>query len=70
MEHFVGAFSHQEVRINPFPGKKTARFEKLDFFVKMPYVTKPSTRNHDLLQTTGILIAVMLLSRVFGFLRE
>jgi putative peptidoglycan lipid II flippase len=70
VEHFVGAFSHQEVRINPFLGQDTARFEKLDFLVKMPYVTKPSTRNHDLLQTTGILFVVMLLSRVFGFLRE
>jgi putative peptidoglycan lipid II flippase len=31
---------------------------------------KPSTRNRDLLQYTGIVMAVMLLSRVFGFLRE
>jgi putative peptidoglycan lipid II flippase len=31
---------------------------------------KPSTRNRDLLQYTGIVMAVMLLSRIFGFLRE
>jgi putative peptidoglycan lipid II flippase len=31
---------------------------------------KPSTRNRDLLQNTGIVMAVMLLSRVFGFMRE
>lgn len=31
---------------------------------------KPSTRNRDLSQYTGIVMAVMLLSGVFGFLRE
>ena len=31
---------------------------------------KPPTRNRDLLQYTSIMMAVMLLSRVFGFLRE
>ena len=36
----------------------------------MPEAMKPSTRNRDLLQYTGILMTVMLLSRVFGFLRE
>jgi putative peptidoglycan lipid II flippase len=42
----------------------------LDNCVEMLEAMKPSNRNRDLLQYTGILMTVMLLSRVFGFLRE
>jgi putative peptidoglycan lipid II flippase len=31
---------------------------------------KPASRNRDLLQYTGIVLAMMLLSRVFGFMRD
>ena len=31
---------------------------------------KTTSRNRDLLQFTGIVMAVMLLSRIFGFMRD